>query len=132
MLATLESKLIALGAVVLLLLGAYAWAHHRGAVSQQAVDATVITQKTLALSAAGESLANAAAALRAASAATIANRDAAAAARAIAATAAKHADEAKQALANANAAWQAKFKAAQGAKGCETLQEQICESAMGY
>ncbi|NMW25453.1 hypothetical protein HFP05_14135, partial [Rhodanobacter denitrificans] len=65
MLATIQSKLIALGAGVLLLLGAYAWAHHRGAVSQQTIDAVVIGQKNQALSAAGESLANAAAALRA-------------------------------------------------------------------
>ena len=132
MLSSIESKLIALAAVILLVLGAYSWAHHRGAVSQQAVDAVVIGQKTQALQAAGDSLANAAAALRAASAATIANRDAAAAARAIADAAAKHAADAKQALANANAAWQAKFKAAQGAKGCETLQELLCPAVMPY
>jgi len=130
--ATIESKLIALGAVILLLLGAYAWAHHRGAVSQQVVDAAVIAQKNQALDAAGTSLANAAAALRAASAATIANRDAAAAARASADAAKKHADEAKQALIAANAAWQAKFKAAQHAKGCETLQELLCPAVFPY
>jgi hypothetical protein len=132
MLATIESKLIALGAVILLLLGGYAWAHHRGAVSQQAVDAAVIAQKDRALNTAGASLANAAAALRAASAATLANRDAAAAAQAKAAAAKRDADEAKLALAAADSAWQARFKAAQHAKGCETLQEQLCPSVMPY
>lgn len=132
MLATIEAKLIALGAIVLLLVGAYAWAHHRGAISQQGADAAVIAQKDQALSAAGASLAAAATALRAAEAATIANRDAAAQAQAIADAAMKHAADAKQALSDANAAWQAKFKAAQGAKGCETLQEQLCPSVMSY
>lgn len=132
MFATIESKLIALGAVVLLLLGAYAWAHHRGAVSQQTIDAAVIGQKNQALSAAGESLANAAAALRASSAATLANRDAAAVAQARADEAKQRADEAKQALAAADAAWQVKFKATQRAKGCETLQEVLCPAVMPY
>lgn len=132
MLASIEAKLIAFAAVALLLLGGYAWANHRGAVSQQAADAVVIGQKTQALAAAGQSLANAAAALRAASAATIANRDAADAARAIADAAKAHAAEAKQALVDANAAWQAKFKAAQGAKGCETLQELLCPAVFPY
>jgi hypothetical protein len=132
MLATLEAKLIALAAVLLLLLGAYAWAHHRGAVSQQAADATVIAQKDQALAAAGESLKNAADALRSANAATQANKDTAAAAQAIADAAKKHADEAKQALADANTAWQSKFKAAQSAKGCETLKEALCPAVMSY
>lgn len=132
MLASIYAKLIAFVAVILLLLGAYAWAHHAGAVSQKAADSAVITQKDQALVAAGISLGNASVALRAASSATQANKDAAAAARAIADAAAKHAAEAKQALSAANTAWQAKFNAAQGSKGCEALKEELCAAVFPY
>jgi hypothetical protein len=132
MLATWQARLMGAGAIILLVLGAYAWAHHRGAVSQQTVDAAVIAQKDRALDAAGASLANAASALRAASAATLANRDAAVAAQAKASAAKRDADEAKLALAAADIAWQARFKAAQATKGCETLKEELCPSVMPY
>lgn len=132
MLASLEAKLIALAAVLLLLVGAYAWAHHQGAVSQQADDAALIAKKDQALNASNASLFNAWLALTAANAATAANKKAADAAQAIADEAKKHADAAKQAFDAANAAWQAKFKAAQGAKGCETLKEALCPAVMSY
>lgn len=132
MLATLEAKLIALGAVLLLLLGAYAWAHHQGAESQKAADAKIIAVKDQALDAANVSLQNAATALGAASAAAKANEAQADAAKAQADAAKAQADAAKRAVVTANAAWAAKFKAAQSDAGCATLKEQLCPSVMGY
>lgn len=132
MLATLEAKLITLGALVLLLIGAYAWAHHRGAVSQQAIDATLLAQKDQELAADRQSMANAATVLRNANAAVVTNQNAAAHAKFIADAEKQKAADAKQALDAANTAWQAKFKAAQGAKGCETLKEALCPAVMSY
>jgi len=132
MLATLQAKLIGAGMLLALLLGAYAWAHHQGAQAQKTDDAAVIARKDQALQAASASLASAGDALRAASAATQAAAAAAAEVQRTADAAKAVADQAKLALTRADAAWQARFKAAQAAKGCETLQEQLCESVMDY
>lgn len=132
MLASLEAKLIALGAVVLLLFGAYAFVHHQGAVSQQKADAAVIATKDQALSAASASLLAASHAIQTANAQALANEHSAIVAQGAARAAAASAQTAKQAIDQANSAWEAKFKAAQGAKGCETLQEQLCAAVFPY
>lgn len=132
MFASLQARLIALGATMLLLISAYAWVHHQGAAAQKKADQAVIAEQGHALVAASQSLNAANIALRAANTAVKENQNAADEAKARADDAKREAADAKQALDDANSAWQARFKTAQGAKGCETLKEELCPAVMSY
>ncbi len=132
MFATIEAKLIALAAILLLIVGAGLYVHHLGAESQKAIDQVQI-DKLNATHADDQMLIRAddatIASINVQAAQNKADADAASAkaAKAAAAAAAN-----KAALDKANATWAARFKAAQQSAGCQTLQEDLCPSVLGY
>jgi hypothetical protein len=127
MFANLYAKLAGAGLILALILGAYAWAHHAGAVSQKASDDVKLTNAATALS-------NAQAQLGADAKALDQIRDYASTAQAAAAAqqakgqqAVKVAQDDAATQAKAATAWQAKFRKASQSKGCATLMQQaIC------
>jgi hypothetical protein len=133
MLASIEAKLIALAVVLALLVGAYAYAHHEGAVSQKAAD-----DKTLAN--ANVQISNRQAQLDVDAAAFLKINTDAKAAQAKAAIDKKAADAAvtlsqsnAKAAAMAAAAWQLKFNKAAQSKPCASVMEQtVCAAVFEH
>lgn len=127
MISTLYAKLIAAGFVLALIIGAYAWAHHNGAVSQKAADAVKLTAAATALGNARDQLRIDSTTFATLNANAMQESDAAKAeqAKGVAAVALSQ-KAAKQAAIDA-AAWQLKFNRAAISKPCATvLQQQVC------
>lgn len=133
MLATIEAKLIAAAAVLLLMLGAYATAHHLGAVSQKAVDQVQIDKLTAAHASDKGLLAAEALTMNDINAQAAVNKKVADAAQAKAATAVAAADKSKAALATASANWSARLAAAEKTPDCaKVLELKLCPAVSGY
>lgn len=127
------NRIYAIAVVLLLIAGCAWWLHHAGYESGKAADQAVIDQKSAALLAAGQSLSNAAQALRESSAATQANAAAALAAEAKADASAADARRKKQEMAAADAEWKRKFNQAKQSKDCQYLLERmLCPAVAGY
>lgn len=129
----LDALYLKLGGVALVLglLGAGAlWMHHRGALSQQVTDQATIDRKNDALSAASQSLRDAADTFQRinadAEAQLAAARLSAQRSQQVIATARHQADTAAQAA----AAWRVKFTAAVASKPCAAMMEQTLCAAV--
>lgn len=127
MLSTLYAKLIGIGAILLLLLGAYLWVHHQGAVAQKAADdKTIAALRADLATAQGNAGACALALDKINATAAQARADAAASAQKAQQAMAKAQQDAATAE-RAAAAWQAKFRAAAASQGCASIKEQtVC------
>lgn len=127
MLESLEAKIIALGVLGAMLLGAYMAVHHQGAMAQKAKDSARITSLQASLRAAGDQLRIDAGIFRQIeSNAQAEQAKSAAQQRAGVAAVAKAKRDAEKA-AEAETAWQKKFEAASKSAPCaQVLREHVC------
>lgn len=129
----LYAKLAVLGMLLAALGGLFLWGQHAGAIAQSAKDAATIHRKNDALQSASASLSAAAAVLRTVDAQ--AKQDAARAAelQQQAKTAIAEAEASKADRAKSEQAWRQRFDQLKQSTGCKAILEQtLCPALSGY